>query len=345
MSRLLKSLMSAAATLGLAAAAGAVMAGAAGVASAADKTVVIGYQTVVDPAKVAQADGLYEKASGWKIDWRKFDSGADVIAAIASGDVQIGYVGSSPLAAAASRELPIETILIAAQIGGAEALVTRNGANIEKPADLAGKSIATPFVSTAHYSLLAALKHWSVDPKQVKILNLRPPEIAAAWARGDIDGAYVWDPALGKIKENGKVLATSADVAQWGAPTFDAWIARKDFSSANGDVVKAFVRVTVDSFADYRRDQAAWTASKDNVDKVVKLTGAKVEEIAELLAGNHFPLAAEQASPQLLGGGVAKALSETAGFLKEQGKIPAALADYSPYISVRYVADSVAAAK
>ena len=36
----------------------------------------------------------------------------DVIAAIASGSLDIGYVGSSPLAAAASRELPIETIAI-----------------------------------------------------------------------------------------------------------------------------------------------------------------------------------------------------------------------------------------
>lgn len=331
MKRFLKSLTTAAAaSLSLAAAVG--------IASAADVKVVIGYQTTVDPAKVAQADGLYEKATGRQIDWRKFDSGADVVAAIASGDVQIGYVGSSPLAAAASRELPIETILIAAEIGGAEALVTRNGAGIDKPADLAGKTVAVPFVSTAHYSLLAALKHWNVDPKQVRILNLRPPEIAAAWARGDVDGAYVWDPALGKIKENGKVLTTSADVATWGAPTFDAWIARKDFTAGNADVVKAFVRVTLDAYADYRRDQTAWSASKANIDKVVRLTGAKADEIPGLLAGNRFPSADEQVSAALLGGGAAKALAETAGFLKEQGKIPAALADYGPYVSARYVA-------
>ena len=116
------------------------------------------------------------------IDWRKFDSGADVIAAIASGSVDIGYVGSSPLAAAASRELPIQTIFIVGLIGESEALVARNGAGIEKVADLAGKKVAVPFVSTTHYSLLAALKHEGVDPKSVEILNLRPPEIAAAWA-------------------------------------------------------------------------------------------------------------------------------------------------------------------
>ncbi|MEN0106107.1 MAG: ABC transporter substrate-binding protein, partial [Pseudomonas sp.] len=165
---------------------------------AADFTVA--YQTTVDPAKVAQADGAYEKASKSKIDWRKFDSGAEVITAVASGDVQIGYVGSSPLAAAATRQLPVQTFLIATQIGAAEALVARNGAGINSPQDLVGKKVAVPFVSTGHYSLLAALKHWNIDPKKVEIINLAPPAIIAAWQRGDIDATYVWDPALGKAK-------------------------------------------------------------------------------------------------------------------------------------------------
>ncbi|WP_366660192.1 glycine betaine ABC transporter substrate-binding protein, partial [Mesorhizobium sp.] len=74
----------------------AALAGAAflGPAQADDLKITIGYQTVVEPSKVAQADGAYEKATKAAIDWRKFDSGADVIAAIASGSVDIGYVGS-----------------------------------------------------------------------------------------------------------------------------------------------------------------------------------------------------------------------------------------------------------
>ncbi|MCG4788866.1 ABC transporter substrate-binding protein, partial [Roseburia faecis] len=68
---------------------------------------------------------------------------------------QIGYLGSSPLAAAATRKLPVETFLIATQIGAAEALVAREGSGINSPQDLIGKKIAVPFVSTGHYSLLA----------------------------------------------------------------------------------------------------------------------------------------------------------------------------------------------
>lgn len=300
----------------------------------------IGYQTVVEPSKLAQADGSYEKATGWTISWRKFDSGADVIAAVASGDVQIGYVGSSPLAAAASRELPIETIYIVGLIGEAEALVVRNGSGIAKPEDLVGKKIAVPFVSTTHYSLLAALAHWNIDPKSVEILNLRPPEIVAAWERGDIDAAYVWDPALGKAKETGTVLVTSAEVASWGAPTFDAWIARTDFSAAHPDVVTQFVRVTADTYKNYAENGANWTAESPETQTIANLSGAKVEEVPALLKAYQFPTLAEQRD--LLSGPIVQSVAETSAFLLEQGKIPAVLNDYAPYVTAKYVADVLA---
>ncbi len=306
-------------------------------AFAEEVTLNIGYQPIVEPSRVPQADGTYEKVTGAKINWQKFDGGADVIAAIASGSLDIGYVGSSPLAAASSRELPIETIFVVGLISEAEALAVKS---IEKPEDLAGKKIATPFVSTAHYSLLTALKHWKVDPKSVEILNLRPPEIAAAWERGDIDGAYVWDPVLAQLKKSGKVLATSADVAEWGGPTFDAWIVSKKFAEEHPDVVTAFVKVTGDATAAYRAKPESWNATSPEAEKIARLTGAKQDEVPALLKGYIFPTLEEQAGEALLGGGTVKAVADTSAFLLEQGKIPAALSDYAPYVSTRWVTDA-----
>ncbi|MCY4127535.1 MAG: taurine ABC transporter substrate-binding protein, partial [Pseudomonas sp.] len=305
------------------------LAGASWMAQASDLTVA--YQTTVDPAKVSQVDGDYETATKASIDWRKFDNGADVITAVASGDVQIGYLGSSPLAAAATRKLPIETFLIATQIGAGEALVVRD--EIKTPQDLVGKKVAVPFVSTGHYSLLAALKHWNIDPAKVQIVNLAPPAIIAAWKRGDIDATYVWDPALGVAKETGKVLITSGELGKAGAPTFDAWIVRKDFASKHPDVVRAFAQVTLQAYADYRKDPQAWLANQDNVAKLAKLSGAKPSDIPVLLQGNVYPLAADQASA--LGAPTTQALTDTATFLKQQGKVEAVLPDYSPYVSAQ----------
>ncbi len=306
-------------------------------AHADETTLTIGYQPIVEPSRVPQADGTYEKVTGTKINWQKFDGGADVIAALASGSIDIGYVGSSPLAAAASRQIPLETIFVVGLISDAEALAVKG---IGKPDELAGKKIATPFVSTAHYSLLTALKHWNIDPKSVEILNLRPPEIAAAWQRGDLDGAYVWDPVLSEIKKTATVLATSSDVAKWGGPTFDAWIVSKKFAEEHPDIVTGFVKVTGDAYADYRAKPESWSAGSPEAEKIARLTGAKPEEVPNLLKGYYFPSLEEQASADLLGGATAKAIAQTSAFLLEQGKIPAVLPDYAPYVSTRWAQEA-----
>lgn len=307
--------------------------GAACMALAADFTVA--YQTTVDPAKVAQAGGAYEKATGADIAWRKFDAGNDVITALASGDVQIGYLGSSPLAAATSRQLPVETFLIATQIGSAEALVAREGSGINTPQDLIGKKVAVPFASTGHYSLLAALKNWGIDPRQVTILNLAPPAIIAAWKRGDIDATYVWDPALGVAKENGTVLITSGDLAKQDAPTFDAWVVRKDFAAKHPEWVKQFAKVTLASYDDYHANPSAWAQNATNVQAISQLTGAKPQDITVLLQGNAYPAAAEQKT--LLGAPTVTALTQTAQFLHEQKRIDRVLDDYRVYVSDQYL--------
>ncbi|WP_421238694.1 glycine betaine ABC transporter substrate-binding protein [Aeromonas enteropelogenes] len=171
--------------------------------------VTVAYQTSAEPAKVAQADGTFARAGGATVKWLKFDSGASVVRALASGDVQIGNIGSSPLAVAASQNVPIEVFLLASQLGSSEALVVKQ--DLPSPAALAGKRIAVPFTSTTHYSLLAALRHWGVDPASLQIINLQPPAIIAAWQRGDIDGAYVWAPALNELSKEGKVRSAGSD--------------------------------------------------------------------------------------------------------------------------------------
>nr|WP_244490726.1 taurine ABC transporter substrate-binding protein [Aureimonas frigidaquae] len=290
----------------------------------------IGWQQIVEPSRVPQAAGTYEAETRADITWNLFGGGADVIAAIASGAIDIGYVGSSPLTAAASQELPIEAIYIVGNIGEAEALAVRN---IASPAELAGHKIATPFASTAHYSLLTALSHWGIAPSSLELVNLRPQDIAAAWERGDIDGAYVWDPVLNTIKTTGgTVIATSKDVADWGGPTFDAWIVRKDYAEAHPDIVEAFVKVTGEATADYLSNPAAWDATSSQAQAIAKLTGAPAQDVPQLLKGYEFADLKAQTSEAFLGGGTAKAVAATAAFLVEQGTIATALDDYSPYV-------------
>ena len=295
--------------------------------------VTVAYQTSAEPAKVAQADNTFAKDSGAKVEWRKFDSGASVVRALASGDVQIGNIGSSPLAVAASQNVPIEVFLLASQLGNSEALVVKKG--ISSPKDLIGKRIAVPFISTTHYSLLAALKHWGIKPGEVEILNLQPPAIIATWQRGEIDGAYVWAPAVNELEKEGKVLTDSAQVGTWGAPTLDVWVVRKDFAQQHPEVVAAFAKSALAAQKSYIDNPDVWLKQPDNLSKLSRLSGVPESDVPVLVKGNTY-LTANQQTEQL-SGPVNKAIVDTAQFLKAQGKVPAVETDYSQFVTDRFV--------
>ena len=308
---------------------------------AEDKEVTIGYQLDYNPACSAILDGTFEKATGYKINWRKFDSGAKVINAMASGDVHISLGGSSPIAAGVSRGLDIELIWIYEDIASAEAMVVRNGSGILAPQDLKGKKLGVPFVSTTHFHTLFALEQFGINPKDVKILNMQPNAIAAAWERGDIDAAFIWDPALGRIKKSGKVLITSGTLSTWGKATFDGCVANKTWAAKHPEFMAKYLKTVAEIDASYRDNPKAWTPDSKMAKNMVKLIGGDTNDVPKVLALYGFPTMEEQASDRWLGGGkdggAARALFYTSEFLLKEKKISALLPDYGATVTPQYV--------
>jgi len=259
---------------------------------------------------------------------------------MASGDIQVGVVGSSPLAAAVSRGVDLQLFYINDNIQAAESMVVRNGSGISKPADFIGKKVGVPFVSTTHYHLMVALQKWGVDPAGVQMLNMQPNQIAAAWERGDIDVGFVWGPALARIKETGKVFITSGELGkETGKPTFDGLAVDRKWGEANADFMARFVKVAADANAAYSNNPKAWTPDSAPVQANVKLIGGDPKDVAETVAGYGYPTLAEQASPAWLGGansGAANALKATSEFLKSQGKIDSVPSDFSQFVTAKY---------
>ena len=303
----------------------------------AQKTVTFAYQDMMNPFRWVQQTGEIEKATGFKINWRQFGGGGDVIRAMASGDVQLGEAGSAPIATAISQGLDVELFWILEDIAAAEALVARNGSGVNTVADLKGKKVATPFVSTSHFHLMYALELAGLKSTDAQILNMRPPEIAAAWGRGDLDATFIWDPVLATVKKNGKVLVTSGELCKKGKCTFDGLIVSKKFAAENKDFMTVLVKAIAKADADYRANAKAWTGDPAKVAAVAKWSGGKPEDVADAMALYGFPSLAEQASPTWLGGGAnggaAKALTETAKFLKDQGRVQQLVPDYSKSVN------------
>ncbi len=298
---------------------------AAGAVTAADVT--IGYQLVYGPWK-AHKDKLEKEGLGGKsIEFVKFNSGTEVINAMASGSVDISLNGSSPTAAGYSRGVDLQVVYIYDNINDAEALVVDQ--SITAPQDLRGKTIAVPFGSTTHFHMMFALEQFNISPKDLKVIDMSPPDMVAAWERGDINGGFVWDPALGKMKARGRVLITSGDLSNWGKATFDAMVARKGFTEDSPDFMCQWIKMVADADADYRANPGDYGPGTAKAAGIAKAVGGQEAQVGTVLALYDYPTLEAQVSATWLGGGVQNALKAASEFLKSQGKLDKVLDSYA----------------
>ena len=186
------------------------------------------------------------------------------------------------------------------------------------------------------------MKLEGVDPRTVEVMNMRPPEIAAAWERGDIDATFIWDPVLSKIKGNGKVLATSGSIGKKGFPTFEGIVVNAKWASENDAFMVAFVKALNRANDEVRRTSGGWTPESPQVKAMAKWTKSNPKEVKDAVSLYTFPTLQEQASATWLGGGAAKAMSDTATFLKEQGRIQEVKPSYAPFVTDVYVKKAMA---
>lgn len=257
-----------------------------------------------------------------KVEYLRFDAGRDVNVAMAANGIDIGLVGSTAAAVGISSGINYQIFYLDDLIGKLEALVVKN--NIRSLADLRGKKIAVPFSSTDHYSLLSLLKLEKIDQNELKILDMVATDMLAAWQRGDIDGGYVWEPTLSKMRQDGgTILATSEYLAKRGYATFDVAVVRTDFARQYPDVLKQY-RAMLDQSVKIYRDapQTAATALAAKLGVSPKQALAQAGQIIWLDSSN-------QSDPKYLGtanqsGAISKRLKDTADFMVEQKAIPTA---------------------
>lgn len=303
--------------------------------SKSDK-LVIGTLDLVNGDLIAQYENWYTNELGVKVEIIKFDSGKDINSALASGSIDIGQEGTSPAALAISNGIDIEVIWIGDIIGSAETLVAKNGAGISSIQDLKGKKIATPFASTAHYSLLNALKLEGIDESEVTLLDMETDKINAAWQTGDIDAAYVWYPVLGELLKDGVSITDSKQLADKGIVTADTNVVRKAYADANPDVVTKFVELQLKANDIINND------SDKAAEEISKQLEISKEDAADQITQFDY-LNADQQIEQL-DNGFAGTLKDTADFLVEQKSITSApdLKEFESRVTSEFVKKAAA---
>lgn len=252
-----------------------------------DYTFTIGEQSdgIVE---LAEKSGAFDSAS-YKIKFAKFDYGPPLVQAAASGDIDLGSVGSVPPITGAAKTLDFRIIAIQTPTDPEKALeniVVPKGSPLKTLADLKGKTIAIPQGSSAHGLALNAIQSVGLTTKDVKFVFLPPADGQSAFAAGKVDAWAIWDPQSSlAVSQGARVLAAGVPPLDYGSQfyvgakkTLDNPIKRK----ALADVLKRLSKAY--TYAHENPDQ--------HVDALVQETGLDREVIETNIAAWSFKIQA-----------------------------------------------------
>lgn len=278
------------------------------------------------PMMAAKADGSYDKALGLKVNWRTFETGTAMSAAMASGDVQIALSqGVPPYVVAASAGQAIQVVDVAVSYSDNDNCVVATNLEVDKSnaSELKGKKVAVPLGTAAHYGFLRQMDHFGIPLSSLTIVNMPPPEGAAALAQGAVDFACGYGGGLTRMREHGNQLLSGSEKEALGILVFDVTSAPSNFIAENEDLLAKFLKVTADA-------NAKWNSTKsDAMLKVIaKEAGMDVAGAKSAISTMKFPSVEEQLSKKWLGGSAQTFMKGVADVFVEAGSIDSALPSY-----------------
>ncbi|MDO5810690.1 MAG: ABC transporter substrate-binding protein [Methanobrevibacter sp.] len=206
-------------------------------------TVKIGYLPSDHDAAlfVADAQGLY-KDKNITTELVQFNNGGDLMTAMASGDVDVGYVGIAPVLSSISAGVPVK-IISAAQTEGS-GIIVNDQAGINDAQSLKGKTIATPGDASIQHVLLASyLKDNGMSLDDINESAMKVPSINDALKTGNLPAAITFQPyvSLGTTDDGIKELVDSSEILP-GHPCCVV-VASDDFLKNHKDTAKDIVDI------------------------------------------------------------------------------------------------------
>lgn len=279
---------------------------------------------VVDPSwsqvPVAEKAG-YFKDSGVNVKIVPFPTGAAALEALAGGAIDVVNGGDVPTSAAVLKNPKVRIIADGSRWTEGR-FVARRSAGINSIADLAGRRIAVPLGSSAHYFATKFLAEAHVN---AQLVQTGPSEVVTAITDHDVDVVAVFQPPLAKV-----VAALGSDAIELqGRDKYN----QHSLYLANADTVTNRQADLVHFVAAIRRADAPLT-NRDPaaLGAVATATALSPSLIAEVAKEFEFKT---QLGPELAGD-----LADRARWAQGIGRIPqsAPIPDYNTVI-VRSVLD------
>ena len=308
-------------------------------ANAADELNVAYFLEWPMPFQAAKVSGAYDEALGVKVNWVSFDTGTAMSAAMASGDIDISVSqGLPPFVVATSAGQDLQIVDVAVSYSENDNCVVRSDLEIDKnsAAELAGKRVAVPLGTAAHFGFLKQMDHFGVSLDDLTVVDMAPAEGQAALAQGAVDMSCGWGGALRRMMESGNILLTGAEKEELGILVFDVTSAPSAFVAENPDLLSKFLAVTAQANADWANGQPA-----DMLAAIAKDAGMSEEDAASTMSTFAFPDVDDQLSEKWLGGGAQEFMKGVAEVFVNAESIDAAKDSYEDNVN----ADPLTAAK
>jgi aliphatic sulfonates family ABC transporter substrate-binding protein len=310
-------------------------------------TLRLGYQTgdINTQTMYANAVHLFDDA-GIKVELIAFPAGPAMLPALAAAQIDLAWMGEFPIVTGYANGMPIEMILVDRINTTNVRLVATLASGINSLADLKGKKIAVSIGSTSHQHIARALKMAGLKQEDVTLVNLTPSTMPAAYAAGQVDAVFTWEPNISIIENTGgKVIATTKSL---GDITGIELAARSEFTKEHPELVQKFL-------AAWEKSMQAAAANPDDVRQYeAKRLGITVPEFSAMLnrMSAEYPDYKTQLTQGFLGTPGQEAnsrmmihLKDIGDFLLAEKRINALPTDWSGIINTKPLQTYLAAKK
>ena len=206
-----------------------------------------------------------------QVKWVEFPSGPPMLEALNTGNLDFATTGEAPPVFAQAASSGLVYVAHEKASPDSEGLLTPKGSAITDPKQLKGKRIAVTKGSSAHYTLVQALKKYGIAYTDVQPIYLQPSDARAAFEQGNVDAWVIWEPY--RVAAEKQLGARTLFNAEGLKPSYSFYLARKEFAAEHPELIQTVV-------AQVDRADKAINADLDGFGKITaKLIGLP-EDIA-----------------------------------------------------------------
>jgi len=234
-----------------------------------------------------------------------------------------------PFIVAASTGQDIQIVDVAVSYADNDNCVVASSLEIDasNASDLAGKKVSVPIGTAAHYGFLKQMDHFGVSVDSMEVVDMLPPDGAAAFAQGSTDMFCGWGGSLRRALEHGNVLLTGDEKTALGILVWDVTSVPAAFADENVEVLSSFLEVTAAA-------NAMWNSGNHTelmLPHIARDAGMDEDATLDTMSTFLFPSVGAQLGQSWLGegGSGTSFLKGVADVFVASGDIPSARGSYA----------------